>query len=80
VPVIFRVDGCRFHFFANEGNPREPVHIHVAQPGADAQFWLYPEVELACNRGFDARRIKWLRDVVEARRTDIEDAWNDFFA
>jgi hypothetical protein len=44
VPVIFRIDGCRFHFFANEGNPREPVHIHVAQPDADATFWLYTEV------------------------------------
>lgn len=80
MPVIFRVDGCRLHFFANEGNPREPVHIHVAQPDADAKSWLYPEVELAYNRGFDARWIKRLRDIVVMRRTEIEDAWNDFFA
>ncbi|MEK7343820.1 MAG: DUF4160 domain-containing protein [Pseudomonadota bacterium] len=80
MPVVFRVDDCRFHFFANEGDPREPVHIHVARSGADAKFWLYPDVELAYNRGFDARRIKRLRDIVEARRDEIEDAWNDFFA
>ena len=80
MPVVFRVDGRRFHFFANEGDPREPVHIHVARPGADAKFWLYPEVELAYNHGFDARSIKRLRDIVEARRDEIEDAWNDFFA
>ncbi|WP_268795139.1 DUF4160 domain-containing protein [Sphingobium sp. Leaf26] len=74
------MDGCRFHVFANEGSPCEPVHIHVAQPDADTKFWLYTEVELAYNRGFDARRIRRFRDIVEARRNEIEDAWNDFFA
>jgi hypothetical protein len=49
MPVVFRSNGCRFHFFANEGEPREPVHIHVAKAGADAKFWLYPDVELAYN-------------------------------
>jgi len=29
VPVIFRSGGFRFFFYANEGTPREPVHIHV---------------------------------------------------
>lgn len=80
MPVIFRENGFRFHFFANEGDPREPVHIHVARPGADAKFWLYPEVELAYNRGFDARTIRRLQQIVEARRHEIEEAWNEFFA
>ena len=80
MPVVFRDGGCRFHFFANEGDPREPVHVHVSRPGAKAKFWLYPDVELAYNRGFDARTIKRLLDVVEERRAEIEDAWHEFFA
>jgi hypothetical protein len=80
MPVVFRWNGCRFHFFANEGELREPVHVHVAKAGADAKFWLYPEVELAYNRGFDARTIKRLREVVEDRRAEIEEVWDDFFS
>jgi Domain of unknown function (DUF4160) len=80
MPVVFRWNGYRFHFFANEGDPREPVHVHIAKAGADAKFWLYPEVELAYNRGFDARTIKRLREVVEDRCGEIEELWNDFFS
>ena len=29
MPVVFRYKGFRFFFYSNEGNPREPVHVHV---------------------------------------------------
>lgn len=80
MPNVFTWNGFRFHFFANEGDPREPLHIHVSRPGASAKFWLFPEVELAYNRGFDARTVKRLQEVAEERRAEIEEAWNDFFA
>ena len=80
MPKVFEWHGNRFHFFANEGNPREPVHIHVSRAGAKAKFWLYPQVEMAYNRGFDARTIKRLEEIVTERRAEIEDMWNDFFA
>ncbi len=80
MPLIFRWNGYRFHFFSNEGDPREPIHVHVSRSGAKAKFWLFPEVELAYNRGYDARTVKHLRDVVEQRRAEIEEVWNDYFA
>ena len=80
MPVVFREEGFRFHFFANEGDPREPVHVHVARPGADAKFWLFPDVEMAYNRGFNARTIRQIQQIVERRRTEIEGVWNEFFA
>lgn len=80
MPKVFDWNGYRFHFFANEGDPREPAHIHVASAGADAKFWLFPDVEMAYNRGYDARTVRKLLQVVEERRTEIERAWNDFFA
>jgi hypothetical protein len=36
-----------FHVFSNEGEPREPVHVHVSKSGADAKLWLFPNVEVA---------------------------------
>ncbi|MGF6267191.1 hypothetical protein OKW49_008185 [Paraburkholderia youngii] len=29
MPVVFRYNGIRFFFYSNEGDPREPVHIHA---------------------------------------------------
>lgn len=80
MPKVFGWNGYRLHFFANEGNPREPVHIHVSRAGATAKFWLFPEVELAYNRRFDARTIKLLLEMIEQRRFEIEEYWNDFFS
>lgn len=79
MPLVFRERGFRFHFFSNEGDPREPVHIHVTKDGADAKLWLYPIVDIAYNRGFDARTQNWMISVVEARKDEIARVWNDFF-
>jgi hypothetical protein len=54
--------------------------VHVSRAGATAKFWLYPEVQLAYNRGYDAREIKQVEAIVPKRRDEIEDKWNDFFA
>jgi len=80
MPLVFRWNGYRFHFFSNEGDPREPVHIHVTKDGADAKFWLQPEVNVAYNRGFNARTLAALSAVIEEHRDEIGKAWDDHFA
>ena len=47
MPTVFRERGFRFFFYSNEGNPREPMHIHVEKDNMEAKFWLYPQVQLA---------------------------------
>jgi Domain of unknown function (DUF4160) len=79
MPVVFRENGFRFHFFSDEGDPREPVHIHVRKDNADAKFWLYPEVAVAYNRGYDDKTCNWLIRIIEQRRQQIEDAWHGHF-
>ncbi len=79
MPKVFDWQGFRFHFYSDEGEPREPLHIHVVKNSADAKFWLYPDIELAYNRGFNARTIKQLRDIVDERRHEIERAWDEHF-
>lgn len=80
MPLVFLWNGYRFHFFSNEGTPREPVHIHVTCVPASAKVWLYPEVRIAYNRGFSRKLLSQLIDVIEERRDEIERAWNDHFA
>ncbi|WP_375271786.1 DUF4160 domain-containing protein [Sphingomonas sp.] len=80
MPQVFSEDGFRFHFYSGEGDPREPVHIHVAKRGlGDAKLWLYPDVKFAYNHGFDARTQRWISNVVGARRAEIEKAWHEHF-
>ena len=79
MPVVFRSGGFRFFFYANEGSPREPYHIHVERGEQQAKFWLRPAVSIAYNDGFDARALRELMRLVEGNRARIEKAWNDFF-
>ncbi len=79
MPVVFRERGFRFFFYSNEGNPREPVHIHVERDEIEAKFWVIPEVRLAYNDGYSARTLRELQGIVEAQRNLIVEAWNDHF-
>lgn len=79
MPTVFRQDGFRFFFYSNEGDPREPAHIHVMGGNGEAKFWLRPEVALAESKGVDARTLRRIALLVAARRDEIERAWNDYF-
>lgn len=79
MPKIFGWRGFRFHFYSNEGDPREPVHVHVTKGRDTAKFWLLPDVVPVYNRGFDAHVLRQLEEVVVARREEIEEAWHEFF-
>lgn len=80
MPNVFRQDGFRFFFYSNEGDPREPLHVHVMGVGGEAKFWLRPEVTLADSTGIDARTLRRLLATVQNNRTMIERAWHDYFA
>lgn len=79
MPKVFEWNGYRFHFYSNEGNPREPLHIHVNRGQADAKFWLYPQVEQVYSYGFNARDLRQVTEAIERRRDEIERAWNEHF-
>jgi len=79
MPVVFRYRGFKFFFYSNEGSPREPVHIHVERAEMEAKFWLFPEVSVAYNDGYDARTLRELLETVTANRDLIERAWDGYF-
>lgn len=80
MPVVLRLNETKFFFFSNEGNPREPVHIHVRSNKSEAKFWLLPDVRLAYNRGFDSHTLKRIQSIIEQHQNFLEGAWNDYFA
>jgi hypothetical protein len=80
MPTVFRQDGFRFFFYSNEGDPREPPHVHAMGAGGEAKFWIAPQVVLADSAGLDARTLRRLAGMVEARRTEIERMWHDYFS
>jgi Domain of unknown function (DUF4160) len=79
VPTVFKREGYRFYFFSNEGDPREPVHVHVRRGDDDAKFWLVPEVAVAESFGFNAAELNALVRMVRQERARIEKAWNGHF-
>ena len=79
MPVVFRAQGYTL-FYSNEGNPREPLHVHVRKGAAVAMFWLYPEVCLAESYGLNGQEQGTLAGIVAARRQEIEEAWHGFFS
>lgn len=79
MPVALRQDGFKFFFYSNEGDPREPPHIHVRRGGDEAKFWLVPSVELARNDGFDARTLRRLARTVHKQRPYLLRTWYEHF-
>ncbi|MGL4512872.1 MAG: DUF4160 domain-containing protein [Lacipirellulaceae bacterium] len=75
-PTVFREEGFRFFFFSRE---EERMHVHVQSQGAEAKFWIEPEVALAVNHGFRADELRQVRQIVEENRERIESAWRLHF-
>ena len=56
MPTVLRVDLYRFFFYSDEGNPREPPHIHAVSGEKTAKFWLEP-VDLVNSKRLSAPEI-----------------------
>ncbi|MDU6925192.1 DUF4160 domain-containing protein [Franconibacter helveticus 513] len=80
MPVILRLRGYAFFFYSNEGKPQEPAHIHVRKNGAEAKFWLMPQVELASCHGFRPREMAELLLLVTRHQHEFAGAWYDYFS
>jgi len=77
MPVLLRIRGYRFFFYSLED--REPPHIHVAQAGRYAKFWLDP-LTLASNRGFRSHELTVIRELVLENRDLFLEKWHAYFS
>jgi hypothetical protein len=76
MPVIFRSRGYRFFFYSNEGEPREPLHIHVRRGESLAKIWLEPEPEVAEAYALSAHELNVLLQIAIERKAEIRRYWN----
>jgi len=79
LPVIFRHDGFRFFFFSNEGDPMEPLHVHVQKGEMQAKIWLYPTPSIAESYGMNSAELKAVVLVAQSRKDEIERFWHEHF-
>lgn len=66
-------------FFSNEGNPKEPCHIHVRKDTSLAKFWIGDKIELASSYGFSAKDLNEIKSIAENNKKKLQEAWNEFF-
>ena len=79
MPVVFRYKGFRFFFYSNEGDPREPLHIHVRKGEAVAKFWLEPFPSVAESFALSAAELRELLDVALENKQRIRRFWDEYF-
>lgn len=79
MPVILRYKGYKFFFFSNEGDPLEPIHVHVRKDDCIAKFWIVPEVVLQESYGFSSIELRELLKIAEENKRLIERCWHEYF-
>ncbi len=79
MPIVFRNKGYRFFFFSNEGDPLEPLHIHVRHGEAIAKFWILPEVCLVDSYAMKSSELRELAKTIGNNKEIIERSWNEYF-
>jgi len=79
MPVIIRYKGYRFFFFSNEGEPLEPIHIHVRQGESVAKFWIYPQISVAESYGIKSSELRDLMKVIKENKKLIVRCWYEHF-
>lgn len=52
--------------------------MHVSRDDKEVKIWL-ETLEVAFNRKFSQKEIRDIIRIIERRRQEIEDKWNDFF-
>ena len=79
MPVVLRHGAFRVFFYSNEGDPREPPHVHVRLGRDEAKLWLTPQVRVCYNDGLSLRALAEVTEVVARERQRLERAWHEHF-
>ena len=85
MPQVFKVGSYWIYFWSNEGDPLEPVHVHIAEgsPMQNAtKVWITSAGKsLLCNNNSDIPSVA-LRNImrtIEARSDVVTKKWLSYF-
>lgn len=85
MPQVFKIGAYWVYFWANEGEPKEPVHVHVSMgaPSANAtKIWITSAGRCyLCNNNshIPARTLRNIMLIIEARSEEVVQKWVSFF-
>ena len=79
MPKVFILNGYRFHFFSNEGDPLEPCHIHIQKGSNRSKYWIDPLINLEYNYGYSAKELNEIHKIIEENVDIIRSKWNEHF-
>ena len=85
MPQVFKVGSYWVYFRANENEPLEPVHVHIAEgaPVANAtKVWITKSGKcLRCNNNshIPENVLRNIIRIIEARSGEVVEKWMDFF-
>ena len=85
MPQIFKIGSYWVYFWSNEGEPLEPVHVHVSQgtPTSGAtKIWITAAGGCyLCNNNsrIPERTLRNIMAILEARSGEIIAKWSAYF-
>lgn len=84
MPQIFKIGAYTIFFWSNEGDPLEPVHVHVAERASSNATKIWITSTGRCYLCHNNSRIpdRILRDimrVIEARSGEVIEKWTTYF-
>lgn len=85
MPQIFKIGSYVVYFWSNEGDPLEPIHVHIIEgvPSGNAtKIWITKANKcLLCNNNskIPERVLRDIMDVIEARIIDVINKWYNFY-
>ena len=85
MPRVFKIGAYLVYFWSSEGNPLEPIHVHVAE-GVPTEYatkvWLTATGKclLAHNNSkIPPRQLRIIMQIIEARCEEVKAKWYSYF-
>lgn len=85
MPQVFKIGGYVIYFWMDEGQPQEPVHVHVSKrvPAPNAtKIWITRTGKtVVCHNKskIPIHDLNNICDLIEARSFEIISKWQDYF-
>ena len=85
MPQIFRIGSYTVYFWSNEGEPLEPIHVHIAEgraSSAGTKIWITSSGKTVLannNANIPAKVLRGIMRMIEANSNDIMQKWIEFF-
>ena len=80
MPQLFKMDGYRIYFWSNEGQPLEPIHVHVSKN--QTKIWITENGKCVVennNSKISDTTLKNITEMIELHADEIIEEWKNRF-